>query len=482
MRYAEGMTYAASFMKQIRVSTISVALVFMLAACTSPSPTRGLTDVKSLVDARDDGHYDWMAWDAANDAVDQRVESLLGKPLSLDAAVQVALLRNPRLQIDYARLGIAQADLLEASRLTNPTLSAAVLQPVTGAVAALGTGGLVQSFSDLVLLRARERLSRADYERSQFAVAAAIFELCADVRVAWYAAVGAQEVADLRARIAAAAQTAALLARQFHDAGNGSVLELNLQLAAATQARLAATRANADATRAHAALRTVLGLSHQEDHWTLPPRLPLPVPEEDAAEQMVELAQSQRLDLLAARREVAIGELSLKTTQEYRWMGRVDVGLDAERDTDRSRLLGPSLTLQLPIFNQGQGAVARAQALLVERRARLKSLELAIDVDVRLDLDRVQAARAIVEDYRSALLPQRDAVLRASQENANYMLIGTLDLLLVKQQQYDAAQAFVEAIRDYWLARVDLMRTVGARLPSESRAQSMPPPIEGVLP
>ncbi len=44
------------------------------------------------------------------------------------------------------------------------------------------------------------------------------------------------------------------------------------------------------------------------------------------------------------------------------------------------------------------------------------------------------------------------------------------ELIQAKRQEYDAYQSYLEAIRDYWLARTDLLRAVGARLPSESMA------------
>jgi cobalt-zinc-cadmium efflux system outer membrane protein len=149
-------------------------------------------------------------------------------------------------------------------------------------------------------------------------------------------------------------------------------------------------------------------------------------------------------------------------------MGSVDVGVAAERDHDGSKLLGPSLSLQLPIFNQGQGAIARTQGLLEEKRGQLRALEVNIETGVRLGTERVQAAREMAEEYRSTLIPERESVVTHSQENVNAMLMGVFELLLAKEQEYDAYQGYLEAVRDYWLARVDLTRSVGARLPSES--------------
>ena len=189
---------------------------------------------------------------------------------------------------------------------------------------------------------------------------------------------------------------------------------------------------------------------------------------DESADALLPLARQQRLDLAAAQHEVTLLEQSLDVTKRYRLLGKVDVGIAGERETDRTKLYGPSLSLQLPIFNQGQGAVARASAMLDERRARVQSLELEIDNTVALGVDRVAATHKIAEDYRAALIPQRETIVARTQEQQNYMLIGVFELLLAKQQEFDAYQGYLEAVRDYWLARVDLMRAVGAHLPSDS--------------
>ena len=50
-------------------------------------------------------------------------KELLAKPLGPTEAVQIALLNNPGLQASYAEVGIAEADLVQASRWRGPTFS-----------------------------------------------------------------------------------------------------------------------------------------------------------------------------------------------------------------------------------------------------------------------------------------------------------------------------------------------------------------------
>jgi outer membrane protein, heavy metal efflux system len=447
------------------VAALTLAGVW-LSGCTTRPAEQGLRETSELVSARD-ASVRTAASPSPSDT-DNAVRALLAQPLSADAAVQIAVLRNPRLQIEYARLGVAEADVLEASRLSNPTLSLSVLDPRVAGTPSRVDAGISQAFTELLLLKPRKRLAAGEYERTQQVVAASILGLAADVRAAWYENVGAQHIATMRDSVARAAQLSAGLADRLHEAGNISALQLNLEHAAATQARVAATRAHAEATRTRALLTQGMGVRASDGPWTTLDRLPAPVPREDSVDELLPVAARERLDVAAARREVGLQEDALGITEHYRWLGRIDIGLAGERDTDRTRLVGPTLAVQLPVFNQGQGTIARAHARLEDSRARLQALELSVDTSVRLGADRIQAARAVLEEYRSALIPEREAVVARTQENVNYMFAGAFDLLLAKQQEYDAYQGYLEAVRDYWLARVDLTRAVGTRLPSDS--------------
>jgi hypothetical protein len=55
--------------------------------------------------------------------VDARVAQLLSRPLGAEEAVQIALLNNAGLQASFQELGLAEADLVQASRLPNPGFS-----------------------------------------------------------------------------------------------------------------------------------------------------------------------------------------------------------------------------------------------------------------------------------------------------------------------------------------------------------------------
>ena len=77
------------------------------------------------------------------------------------------------------------------------------------------------------------------------------------------------------------------------------------------------------------------------------------------------MAIENRLDLATEKKAVEALTQALRITIDWRWVGHVEVGISTERETDRTWVTGPSLAIELPIFNQRQAEIARLEALLI---------------------------------------------------------------------------------------------------------------------
>lgn len=448
-----------------RFHFLSALLGAALSGCASLPADLGRSDVAVLLKER--GRDASEVGDIG--AAQRLLAELSGKPLSAGDAVRLALVNNPKLKAEYAKLGFAAADVYDAGRLSNPTLSASVLFPdVSGAANQVGFG-LVQSFTNLLLLPARSRFAEGEFERVKQEVGAQVLNLAADTEVAYYHLAGAWQMVTMRETVAKAAQSSADLAQRFFDAGNINRLELALEQAAASQAQLGVMQARAKVTLARSALNRQMGLSATEDDWKISDQLPAPVTDEDPLPELLKAADASRLDLAAARKRVSLFADVLGVTRRFRLLGELNAGVETERETDGSRITGPTLALELPLFNQGRGRVAKAEAGLQEAEAELRLLEIEISNGVQRAAAEVAAAKARTEQFRQSLIPLREAIVARTQEEVSFMLEGQFQLLLVRQQEYDAYQGYLEAVRDYWLARVELAREIGAPLPSSAQ-------------
>jgi outer membrane protein, heavy metal efflux system len=70
--------------------------------------------------------------------------------------------------------------------------------------------------------------------------------------------------------------------------------------------------------------------------------------------------------------------------------------------------------------------------------------------------------------YREILLPLRERIVNEGQLYYNAMQIGVVQLLRDREQQIETGIAYVEVLREYWLARTDLSQIASGRLPMAS--------------
>ncbi len=451
-------------MGPMRMTVLAAALV---AAGCAVTPLQDATD--ATVERLETRAGAKLAWPPEAEAADDAPE--IAEPLTLAAALALAFERNPDIRRQYAKLGIAHGDLQDAARIANPTLSLAWLDPEGGGRDKT-TQGISASFTDLLLLPARRRLSAAEFRRVELAVGDALVTLARRVESAWYGYVGAQQIETLRTAVSDAARQEANLAKRFFEAGNITRLQLDRQATVAARAEIDALRARSDVAASRAQFANLLGLE-ATGSWSTVDRLAA-LPESDlAAGALAQNALSQRLDLASVREEVAVLEDTLGVTRGWRLLGSVEAGYEWKQETDGTKLSGPTLALELPIFNQGQGAVARAEARLLDARARADALALVIENEVTTGVRQLALAFEVSERYRQEWLPAATSTVERQQERFNFMLVGAFDLIQAKRDQYDAWQGYFESIRDYWIARSELRAATGGLLPGDTEV--LPP-------
>jgi len=90
--------------------------------------------------------------------------------------------------------------------------------------------------------------------------------------------------------------------------------------------------------------------------------------------------------------------------------------------------------------------------------------EVNVRSEVRQARDALLAERAAAEFAEKNLLPLRQQILGETLLHYNAMEKSAYELLLAKDLEQAAEQSRIEALRDYWLARVALERAVGGRL------------------
>jgi outer membrane protein TolC len=137
---------------------------------------------------------------------DVAVWRLLARTLTADAAAQIALLNNKGLQAAYNELALAEMDLVQESLPPNPVFS---ISRISGDGAYQIERQVVGDILALATLPFRSEIARDRFHQAQLKAALETLRLAAEVRRAYFRAVGANEMVGLLTDAKSTAETTA---------------------------------------------------------------------------------------------------------------------------------------------------------------------------------------------------------------------------------------------------------------------------------
>jgi cobalt-zinc-cadmium efflux system outer membrane protein len=440
-------------MAKIQIS-IAIATLLLYGCGTTPRDT-SVVDLRDTVGSRAGGAFTSQTAIPDRSNVAEQTRALLKDPLTLDAALRVALLNAPRFRRHYAELAIAAAERAGAEQLPNPVLSARAL-PSLGDGPATLEFGLLANLVNLLTRPGREHVAGANYDAAKFTIAAEVVAAAQELRAGYIEFVAAQHAQAIQQQLADAAAASAELAARFHDAGNISEVNPRLEQAARAEAvaDLAERALETDAAREK--LAVLMGIDGRSD-WGVPQTLPS-MPSFDVA---FESGADRRFDVQAARALSAAALAELKYRSDGRLWHQAGLGLVAQREGGTPWTLGPQLELALPIFNQGRPEVAHAAAAAVKADQARAEIELVAASQVRMAQIALRQAEQRVARYRDEILPLRSEIVALKLKEYNRMFIGAFDVLAARKDAAAADLGYVKALRAYWLARASLDTALG---------------------
>jgi outer membrane protein, heavy metal efflux system len=454
----------------------------LLGACATLSPEAGHREVAALVEERTGHRTHWEQGVPEDAQVAERVEALLREGLTRERAIEIALVNNPSLQTTYEELGVSQADMVQAGLLRNPVLAGSLGWPVGPLGGVEYEVSLVQEFLSLFVLPLRRRIAGEQFIADTLRVAHEALRVAAEVSQAFTETQAAERTLELQRLMVESAGAGAELAERLFEAGNIQALALASEQAFFQRLRVELTRDELHLMEARERLNRLLGLWGPQTRWTLAQPLQGVPPEEPALEQLEARALRQRLDVDAARKQAALMTQAVALTRTTRLFGLVEVGVHVHQDPNGPRLIGPTLALELPVFDQRQALLARLEAQRRQAERRLRGLTVDVRSMVRVARTRLLTARALVEHYRTRLLPLRERVLEQSQLQYNAMQLGLFQLLEARRDQVAAYREYLGAVRDYWVARAELERILGGRIGPPPPTTPLAEPGLGVPP
>lgn len=430
----------------------------LLAGCKTFSPNGGMDLVAGI--AGGELRKDVAAIRTADDAhaARARIEALLRRPLTADAAVQIALLNNRGLQAAYNALGIAEAEMIQASLPPAPTIK---IERLTNPFEIEIERRIVANILSLLTLPARASVAADRFHQAQLRAAEETLRVAAEARRNYYRAVASRELAGFLDQAKSAAETATQLAKRLGETGAMNKLDQAREQVfyADITAQLARTRQQAASEREK--LVRSLGLWGGDLDFKLPASLPaLPGKPRTLPDIEVE-AVTRRVDLQIARIELAALAKTYDLSQASRFVNLLELSgirkTQKERETgEKLRTRGYEAELQIPIFDLGESRVRMAAETYMQAFNRLTEKAVNVRSEARDAYRNYRSSYDIARHYRNEVLPLRKIISDETLLRYNAMQIDVFSLLAEARQRIAATNQAIEAQRDFWLAAVDL--------------------------
>ncbi len=444
-----------------RVTTVALSslVIFLLAGCASFSQDGGFGSVANTARDRLGKNVTWTKSEADQDTITKRITELLGKPLSVDDAVQVALLNNRGLQAAFAELAISESDLIQAGRLSNPSFSMlrASKPSPDGREFKIEQAITLNLFS-LVTMPKVSAIERRRFEQTQRMVSLEMLRLASEARKAYYTAVAAEQSVRYAKQVRQAAEASAELARRMAKVGNFNKLQQAREQDFYADAALGLARAEKTSFSSRERLTRLLGLWGQQIQYSLPERLPDLPQAPNELPNVEQMAMAQRLDIQAARLQTEALAKNLGLTKTTRFINVLEFGPARvlEGTAGSGYKNGYEVSFQLPLFDWGTAKVAKAEALYMQSVNVVAQMAINARSEVREAYQGYRSSYDIAQHYRNEIVPIKKRISEENQLRYNGMLIGVFELLADARIQINSVNNAIEAQRDFWIAQADL--------------------------
>ncbi len=428
-----------------------------LDGCAGFSRDGGFTAVRDAAHRQLAKDIQWPRTPEERAKADAQVAALLQRPLSVEDAVQIALLNNRALQAAFEELGISEADLVQAGRLANPRFD-------LRHAGAAGQYDIEETLSlnvlSLLTMPYARGIEKQRFARIQSLVVLRAAQLAKDTRDAFYAAVAARASRDYLQQLRTAAETGATLAQRMVAAGNWN----RLDQAREQNIYLDAVQISAHAELAEQAARerliSCLGLPGEQagaqlQLAPLPPSLPGSL---ENLPDVESLLLQNRLDLQLMRLRMDELQRRLELTRSTRFVNVLDVGAtrvqQGSRDAPYER--GYTITLEVPIFDSGSARVKKSAALYAQAVDQFTQAAVDARSQIRLAYAGYRTAFDLAQQQRDQVLPLRNAAVQENLLRYNASQIGIFELLCAARDRAAAFDAYIQRIRDFWIAKSQL--------------------------
>ena len=392
------------------------------------------------------------------------------EPLTMAAAIRLALESNPTIAAARREIEATEAQVLQGSLRPNPGFSVA-----TENASRVSRSASAQV--ELPIERGDKRAARVDAAQRGRDVAVSDLsgrqlKVRAAVMAAFFDVLAAQELLALAQDSAALARRATDIAAKRVAAGKVSPVEETKARVAEAGVRVSLTQAQSELRNARRRLASWWGNPSPRFSEALGDvdRMPS-LPDPDVIEQRLSnspLLERARLEL--ERRKSLVNVEQSKTVQDF----TVSVGVQRREESQREQMM-VGISVPIPLYNRNQGNLLEALRREDKARDELVATRITLASETYQVVERLSARRQEAELLRDEVLPGAKRAYEAATigfENGKFSFLEVLD---AQRTFFSAKSQYLNALAALHRAVTDLESILGQ---SESVASSTSPSAE----
>ena len=366
-----------------------------------------------------------------------RLQHPLMAPLTIDGRdgftpdelAVMAVVTSPQLRALRAQRGVSRAQVLQAGILPNPQLGYSLDKPVGNDDPSLVNGksiGLSWELTSLLGRHDRVASARATADALDLTVAWQEWQTAQSTRLSAYRLLALQQrlplVRDIETDLG---ETVAAL-QVAHGHGHASANELTTATDAWIAARSNRLTAEKEDRTERSALHLALGLPAEIELKLKPATSASSLPADATPASLLQGLEQRRLDLVALTLGYESNEATLRAAVKAQFP-KIGLSFARANDTSDVRTHTFGITVDIPLFDRGQGAIANGKATrqqlfdeYVARVAEARAQVALIFADLAATREQLASATATLPEWERIVAAYKKAEASGNSDAPAY--------------------------------------------------------------
>ncbi len=438
----------------MKICCLFFGVLLLTTSCKGRSdsePQAIFTQIKEEITASTGREIYWNNDD--NIVHEASLEELLKSELTIDRAVQIALLNNPSLQAEYERIGIASAQYRQAGMLQNPFFAFNYQFATASTAGDQMNLSLIQNFLEIFLIPLKKQVAAQEIVILKNEILGKILDVVARTKIAFHTLQIDRSILELREQIASLEGLAYEAAVHLRLAGNTTELDLAHKKMSYERANLAVTTALNTVINTKEDLNDLLGVWGSNVNWSYSkeleefsdPRSATINIERDSIQNNLDLKnQLERIKQRAT-------ELSIQTTNII--FPDISFGYSSNYQQN-VWFIGPQISINIPMFDLGKVHSIKAKAELTYMWKQFTAQAVTLRSIVRRATENFHNALDEHVHVIDELLPIAKKIFDESLLQYNAMNLGVFDLLKAKKAVFEREIVLLEKKSQFYNNKV----------------------------